>query len=213
VRAQLERRGQRVVVPKLVDNSSPEPPYWRQHVDAVASALHAVPADQPLVLAGHSGAGPLLPAIGAAVGHNVAAYVFVDAGIPRDGWSRLQLMDAEDSAFADRFRQHLAAGGRFPEWSDAQLAPFIPDDAARRAVIAELCPRAAAFFEEPIPVPAAWPDARCGYLQFSAAYDVPAGEARGRGWPVRRIDGGHFQMLVDPQAVAAAFVALAESDG
>jgi hypothetical protein len=65
------------------------------------------------------------------------------------------------------------------------------------------------FFLEPIPVPAGWPDAPCGYLRLSPAYDGPANRARAAGWPVREIDGNHFQMLIDPAGVTTALLDLA----
>jgi hypothetical protein len=34
------------------------------------------------------------------------------------------------------------------------------------------------------PVPEDWPEAPCGYLRLSAAYDQEARQARSRGWPV-----------------------------
>jgi pimeloyl-ACP methyl ester carboxylesterase len=174
------------------------------------AALRGAPDGQPLVLVGHSGAGALLPALGAALARPIAGYVFVDAGIHTDGLSRLEMMVAEDAPFADRLRAHLEAGGRYPEWTDEQLREAIPDDTRRAAVLAELQPRGLDFFSEPIPVPAAWPDAPCVYLQFSPAYDVPAAKARELGWPVHEIEGGHFLMLIDPETVADAILDLVE---
>ena len=71
-------------------------------------------------------------------------------------------------------------------------------------------PRPLAFFTEPIPVFAGWPDAPCAFLQFSPAYDVPARRAREAGWRYREIAAGHFHMLVDPAAVADALLDLIE---
>jgi hypothetical protein len=214
VAGELRRRGIEVLVPDLADDGG-KPPFQEQHVAAVVAAIRAAPERNPLVLAGHSGAGPLLPAIGAAAGRPVCGYLFVDAGIPVDGLSRLALMEREDAAFASWFRAYLASGGRYPAWTDADLIPQLPDDAARAAVLAGLRPRGRAFFEEPIPVPAAWPDAPCGYLQLSEAYDVPARQAAGAGWPVIRIaDAGHFHLLADPGTVAEAMLKLiGELDG
>jgi hypothetical protein len=69
-----------------------------------------------------------------------------------------------------------------------------------------LRPRGHDFFAEPLPVAPDWPDAPCGLLRLSPAYDASARQARQRGWPV--LDGpddrpgGHFAALVDPAAVA-----------
>lgn len=210
VRATLRRSGMQAAVPPLDDDPSSDEPYWTQHVASVTRMTRGMPADQPIVLVGHSGAGPLLPAIAAAVGRPVRAYVFVDAGLPRDGASRLEMIECEDPAFATRFRANLESGGRYPEWTSEQLQGQIPDPTLREAIVAGLCPRDLRFFNEPIPVPAGWPDAPCGYLHFSAAYDAVAREARDLGWPVESLDGGHFHMLVDTHGVVDALLRLAK---
>jgi pimeloyl-ACP methyl ester carboxylesterase len=209
VRVELRRRGVQAAVPVLRDDAGGDLPYWRQAVDSVIVAMRGAPAGQPLVLVGHSGAGALLPVLGAQLGRPVAAYVFVDAGIHSDGLSRLEMMAAEDASIAGQLRAHLESGGRYPEWTDDQLQEAIPDDQWRAAVLAELNPRGLDFFSEPIPVPAGWPDAPCAYLRFSPGYGVPAGQARKLGWPVREIEGGHFLMLIDPETVAETILALA----
>ncbi len=213
VRVALRRRGVQAAAPALHDDPESDAPYWRQQVESVVEALRGAPAGQPLVLVGHSGAGALLPGLGAALGRPVAAYVFVDAGIHADGLSRLAMMEAEDAPFAGELRAQLEAGERYPEWTDAQLQEAIPDDERRAAVLAELRPRGLDFFSEPIPVPTGWPGARCAYLQFTSSYDVPAARARELGWPVQAIEGGHFLMLIDPETVADAILALAGDAG
>jgi len=204
----LRGRGQEVAVPALWDNDTPAPPYWQQHAESVVRGLGAVEADRPVVLAGHSGAGPLLPAIAARLAQPVAVYLFVDAGLPLNGASRLDGMALEAPDWAAQFAQELRDGARFPDWADEELAEIVPDAGRRQALLDELHPRDLAFFEEIIPVPDDWPDAPCAYLQFSAAYDGPARQAQAAGWPFRRLDAGHFHMLVEPEAVAAALVVL-----
>ncbi len=207
---ELRRRGVGVVAPRLADAGDDGLPFWQQHAAAVAQGVEAVSAGAALVLVGHSGAGSLLPVIGQRVGRSVAAYVFVDAGIPSNGKSRLDLMAAEDPAFAGELRQHLTAGGRFPDWQEEDLRAAIPEPRLRRRMIAELHPRPLAFFEEPIPVFASWPDAPCGYLQLSSAYDEPAERARQGAWAYREVDGSHFHMLVEPTVVADVLLDLVE---
>jgi hypothetical protein len=209
VRVALRRRGIQAAAPLLREDPARAVPYWQQAVESVVATMRGAPMDQPLVLVGHSGAGALLPALGTALGRPIAAYVFVDAGIHTDRLSRLAMMEAEDASFARQLREHLEAGGRYPEWTDAQLQDAIPDDVQRAAVLAEIRPRGLDFFSEPIPVPVDWPTGHCAYLQFSAAYDVPAARASAMGWPVREIEGSHFLMLVDPEIVADAILALA----
>ena len=208
VAEELRQRGIDTVVSVLHDTEDSNAPHWRQHVASVTGALASLPEDRALVLVGHSGAGPLLPAIGQSCKNRVGAYIFIDAALPLDGKSRLDDMEADDPAFAARFRRHLIAGGRFPEWTAEDLRAAIPDDRLRRIMVAELRPQPLAFFQEPIPGFAHGPDAPCAYLQFSAPYARAARQARQAGWAYRAIDAGHFHMLVDPVAVTSALLGL-----
>jgi hypothetical protein len=208
VAGELRRRGFEVVVPVLSSSGESAAPYWQQHVNSAVQGLDSVPADRALILVGHSGAGPLLPEIRRALPHPVVAYVFVDASIPQDGASYLDLIAAESPEMAQEFHDLLEAGGRYPTWSDDDLHTLIPDEVARRETLAELQPRSLAYFTEPLPVFAAWPDAPCFYLHWSPPYLVAAEQARQAGWVVRAVEAGHFHLLVEPDAVAGSLLEL-----
>jgi len=203
---ELRARGVEAIAPDL---RSPEPGasvFWKFHARSVAAAIHMLPLGDPLVLVGHSAAGALLPAIREISARPVSAYLFVDAGLPDGSRSR-----KGTGGFAERLAELHAGGHRFPEWTDRDLREVIPDDERRCALLAEVRPAPPAFWEEVVPVFVGWPDAPCGYLRFAPnpSYDDAAAEARARGWPCREMPGGHFHMLVDPQEVADALVALA----
>jgi hypothetical protein len=205
----LRRRGIEACVPTLEDTENSGLAYWRQEVESAARALRSVPADRRLILVGHSGAGSLLPAIRQALDRPVAAYLFVDAGIHVDGLSRHDLMAAESAEIAEQFKARLATGERFPNWSEEDLREIIPDDDLRRGMLAELRPRPLAYFLESIPIFSKWPDAPCGYLLFSSTYAPFADRAQRDGWPCRKIEAGHFHMLVEPEVVAGTLIDLA----
>jgi hypothetical protein len=204
------RRGIDAMVPVLSDEGDASAHYWQRHARSVARFIEQHPQDQPLILTAHSGSGPLLPAISAAVraatGAQVAAYLFVDAGIPLDGHSRLDLMALESPQWAGEFREFLEAGGSFPNWTDEQLREIVPDAHSRQRLLAELCPRTLPFFTEPIAVFPGWPDAPCGYIRLSPAYNGARDEARRVGWVVAEMEVGHFHMLVNPSEVAEAML-------
>ena len=134
--------------------------------------------------------------------------MFLDAGLPpARPTSRLDLMRAElPDGSVDELASMLAAGGTFPDWTETDLRELVPDRAARAALVASLRPRGEDFFTDPVPVVADWPDAPCGLLRLSSAYDGALRLARLRGWPVLEgpddRPGGHFAALVDPGAVA-----------
>lgn len=208
VAQQLQADGRDVLVPTLTDTGATPSPYWQQHALSMRQALASVPQERSLVLVGHSGAGALLPALAQASQHLVKAYLFVDAGLPHPNQSRLNEMEASVPEFAQELHKYLAAGERFPNWSDEDLSEELPDGHIRRQMLAELQPRSLDFFEEVMPDLPGWPAAKSGYLLFTEGYSRFLKQAQSAGWPTRTIQAGHFHMLVDPGAVAAALVEL-----
>ena len=202
----LEEQSLQVMMPAVWDDPNSTLPYWQQHAESVAKDLAQIPTQQKIILVAHSGAGPLLPAIRQKLTHSIFACVFVDAGIPRDGLSRLELMRLEDPQWTEQFHQALSQGEAFPTWTEDDLKEIIPDAEKRRKLVAEIRPRSLPFFAEPIPVQAGWPDAPCIYIKFSPSYEWDAMQAKRDGWPVYEIDAGHFHMLVDPIAIADLLV-------
>ena len=203
---EMRQKGIEVIIPTLVDSPDSEKPYWKQHAESVSQALAQTSKDTPVTLVAHSGTGPLLPVIRESLPNPVYAYVFVDAGIPRNGASRLELMKSEDSEWAKQFQEHLESGGYFPSWSFDDLQEVIPDESLRKQMVTEIHTRALDFFTEPIPVFAAWPDAPCVYVLFSGPYKRAAIQAREAGWPTCELEAGHFHMLVDAKAVTNIIV-------
>ena len=203
---QMRQKSLDVVIPLLLDSSDSPEPFWKQHAESVSHALAHIPKGQAVTLVAHSGAGPLLPAIRQYLPNHANAYIFVDAGIPRDGATRLDLMKSEDPEWAEPFQEELESGERFPNWSMEDLRDVIPDESLREQIVAEIRPRGLSFFTEPIPVFSEWPDAPCVYIRFSGPYDRPAAQARQAGWPTYDMEAGHFHMLVDPALVSEIIV-------
>ena len=201
VAEQMWQHGYSVIVPILSDLEISKDPYWKQHADSVAQALVDIPPGTNVILVAHSGAGPLLPIIRKNIPNRIRAYVFVDAGIPRDGATRLDLMRSEDPEWAKGFEESLQSGEQFPKWSSDDLREIVPDENLRKKLVAEIRPRGLDFFTEPIPVFHGWPDAPCVYIQFSAPYERPAAQGRQAGWQIYKLSVGHFHMLVDASAV------------
>ena len=197
-----------VLVPALTDSGESPPAYWQQHAASVQRTLASIPQERPLVLVGHSGAGALLPVLAQAARRPLKAYLFVDAGLPHPGQSRLEEMEASVPALAQELRRLLAEGARFPNWSDEDLREELPDGRVRQQMLTQVQPRSLSFFEEVMPNVPGWPDAPSGYLLFTQGYRHFLEQAQRAGWPSRTFHAGHFHMLVDPAAVAAALVEL-----
>jgi hypothetical protein len=139
---QMRQRDTEVIVPTLVDSPDSEEPYWKQHAESVSQALSQIPKNTFVTFVAHSGAGPLLPVIRQSLENPVNAYVFMDAGIPRDSATRLDLMKSEDSDWAKQFQEYLESGGRFPNWSIEDLKEVIPDESLCAQMVAEIHSRA-----------------------------------------------------------------------
>jgi Alpha/beta hydrolase family len=202
VASELQRRGKTTLVPVLTSALGAGPPYWRRHSDEVLRDLRTTEDNSRLILVAHSGAGSLLPVIGESLERRVAAYVFVDAGIPEHGKSRFELFGDEDAIAQLR---RAARNGLLPPWNqwfpETAMVDLLPDAGVRARFLEELRPTPLVVYEEQIPVFAGWPDAPCFYLQLSAAYDREAARARSLRWPVKTTRAGHLHMLVDPAAV------------
>ncbi len=232
VAAELRKLGAVAVVPALTAPAAREGTYWEHHCKEFALEFAGVTLDlDRAVLVGHGGAGPLLPQLGRRLERGPAAYLLVDSDLPRDGASRFDLFANE--AHVEEFRRaavepssprgRLApqpgiepADGTVREWPLDLLREALaktPDNMAdvQSTVFAGKRPTPIGVLEEPLPVPADWPEAPAGYLHLSPTYDGAAAEARARGWPVRELRSSHVQMLLDPEPFARELAAFAET--
>jgi hypothetical protein len=196
----MRRRGVEAIVPVLKSPVRDGWRYWEIHVESVAASLNSLGQKTPVVLIAHSGAGPLLPAVREYIGQPVVGYLFVDAMLPENGKSRLDLFGDPDAAA--QFR-NAAKNGLLPPWNDEDLREAIPDDQVRARFVRNLSPLPLAVYEEPIPVFDGWPDAPSGYLRFGSnpAYETHSRNAIQEGFAYIRLEGGHFHMLVEPEEV------------
>ena len=141
----LQSKDFRCAVADLTGAAPSGPPYYPKFAATAAKAV----TDGPVVLIGHSAAGPLLPAIAEAVGSDTVGAVFVDSFLPHPGRSwfdmapvplREQLVD-------------LADAGRLPPWNEwfpaNALEELVPDPNVLREFIAEIPRLPLAFFLEP----------------------------------------------------------------
>lgn len=171
------------------------------HPRMTASFADAVGApEQPVVLIGHSGAGPLLPGFAAALPQPPAALIYLDAGLPTPGQSWLDITPAK---LADQLQQR-ARGPLLAPWHDwfdtDPLAALVPDVDLRAALIADEPDVPLGFLAEPHP-DTTW-RGLAGYVQLSEAYGAASAEAATLGMPVRRIDAHHLTPATAPAAVA-----------
>jgi hypothetical protein len=204
---ELEMRGLETIVPSLLGVADAPAPQWRYVPEA--ERIATAHASSPDMLVGHSGGGPMLPSIAAALSAEVAALIFVDSFLPAAGGS----VPLAPPGFMDQLRA-LATDGLLPRWSswfgEDTMRELIPDERLRAVLVAEMPRLPLSYFEASVPLPKAWDTRPCAYLLFSSQpYGPCAADARGRGWPVAEIpQARHLALSTEPTTVTDALLDL-----
>jgi pimeloyl-ACP methyl ester carboxylesterase len=177
------------------------------HPAAVVREAVAACSTDTDVVAGHSGAGLVLPAIADSLPASARPrLVFVDAAIPEcEGDARL------NPVVVDLLRPLAIEGVLAPGflWSgEGGLERLITDSERRARVEAELPELPMTLFEEGLPEAAGWCEWRCDYLLLSEEMRGEAERARSLGWPVLEVLGNHLDVVNRAAEVAADLVRL-----
>lgn len=173
------------------------PPYYRSLSEAACAGLDL---ESGIVLVGHSRAGPLLPAIAARLGSAVRSVVLVDARLPHPGRSWLSTLDDEQAVQV----RSLVEGDRVRSWDrwfpGDVLAELVPDSRLRERLRSQLPQVPWGLLTEPAPADDL-PSVPVRYVQLSAAYAGPAGQAAALGYEVVRADADHLALMTRPDLV------------
>jgi pimeloyl-ACP methyl ester carboxylesterase len=201
----LTAQGHSVVVPDLTQVWFEEPA-WVPRIAATVGAGGA--GYRPVTLVGHSGAGPLLPAIAATLATAPSSIVYVDAGLPAPGrsWRETAPADLVEPLTAQ------ATDGLLPTWDEwfvpETVESLVPDDEQRRRLRFGLPRVPLAYLEEAMTTDAwAGPSA---YLLLSGGYRAEAYDAGLQGWPVEDLASDHLALVTRPVEVAEAVLRLAD---
>ncbi len=198
----LRKAGHEVIVPDLVAAAATGDP-----ARFAEAAVEAAQSEEPVVLAGHSGAGPLLPVIAAGLPALPHLMVFVDAGLPPS-----EGVFTAGGDFLPKL-QELAPDGILPRWSlwwgEDVLEAIVPDQDRRRQIEAELPEVPLRFYQTPIALPARWCDNSAAYILLSEGYRPDADRASDLGWPVHERPGEHLDIANHGHAIADILLGLA----
>jgi hypothetical protein len=157
-------------------------------------------------IVGHSGAGQLLPVLAERISH--AGLVYVDAGLPHPGRSRLEGMPPELAGRLEALREDDGTLPGWPSWfGRTALATLINESELLESFVAD-CPQLPwELLIEPMPS-TSWLQANAAYLLLSKGYQKDADEALALGWPTESIDGHHLWILDHPEEAAQALISL-----
>lgn len=207
VAEELEHRGHHGIVVSLREATRAGPPFVERQAAAIVAVAEGDPRGGAVVLTGHSGAGPLLPAASRALGSRATMALFVDATLPMPGRTRL---DDLHPAFQGRLLSRIADGMLPPwhEWWNHRPDEVILDPEVRDRFFDELEPLPLGMFTEPFPEVDGWPAHPCAYLRLSDSYASEEATAAGLGWPVTRLSGSHFEVIANPAKVVDSMLAL-----
>jgi pimeloyl-ACP methyl ester carboxylesterase len=200
VASRFAERGVPTCLPDLTGVAAGDEPRWHGAVAVARREIESLDTGETVLVA-HSGAGPLLPAIGRGLAVRVRAYVFVDATLPRPGRATPLAPPAFLAMLTD-----LAVGGVLPPWSRwwpaGTFEALVPDDRTRHRLEIEMPRLPLAYFEDAVPPVAGWDEAPGAYLRLSVPYEDDASDAEARGWPTARLEATHLRIVTDPEDVA-----------
>jgi pimeloyl-ACP methyl ester carboxylesterase len=188
VPALLRAAGHEVLAPDL-DLSAGQTP--SSHAEAVAGACGG---DEPLVLAGHSYGGMVVPELADRLRERVRAVVVVDGLVPDPGDSSFAI---RPHAVGERRAAARAGGGLFPP----------PGDADPRLVPMPISAFEALVSFTPVDVP------RTFVWCTRSDMGEQAARAAERGWRVVDVDAGHWLPLDDPRLSAALLLEASTAAG
>jgi pimeloyl-ACP methyl ester carboxylesterase len=218
----LEKHGHRVITPVLsglgTDQSRLSPDITlQQHVEDVLLELAKFP--EQVILVGHSYAGMIISGVAETNPTQVQRLVFLDAFIPENGQSVLDLLPSDVGAhFRDVARVH-GDGWRLPG-GEGQLDLWgLKSGEARDFVRARLCDFSLRCFEEPLRLPANRKAGIPATFVSCVAQDYPARpffepfakKARASGWVVAELNTGHDCHVERPGEVASILLSAASS--
>jgi pimeloyl-ACP methyl ester carboxylesterase len=211
----LYAHGHRVVTPTLSGLGE------RAHLLTREIGLHTHVADvtgvlryhdlTDVVLVGHSYGGVVITAVAEVAPERIARLVYLDASVPLDGQSNDDVIGSEMAARLRSAAHESGDGWRVPPAD--YVTERMPQD-LRSWVRERLTPHPLRSFTEPVQLrsaaAASLPRAFIRTTQ-SPLYDGLLERARRAGWPCRELPGGHYAMLTEPSAVAAALADVAAS--
>lgn len=217
----LEKHGHQVITPVLTglgtDHSRLSPNITlKQHVEDVL--VEVSKSSERVILVGHSYAGMIISGVAETNPAPVQRLIFLDAFVPEDRQSVLDLLPPEIGTHFRKIAQEHGDGWRLPGGEgQLDLWGLKPGD-ARDFVRARLSDFSLRCFEEPLSLPANRKAHIPATFVASVAEEYPArpffapfaAKARASGWQVAELQTGHDCHVERPGEVADILLAAAQ---
>jgi pimeloyl-ACP methyl ester carboxylesterase len=164
-----------------------------------------------VLLVGHSYGGTVITQVAEQVADRLRGLIYLDASVPDDGCSNNDVVGAEMAA---RLRASAVSDGDGWRVPPADHVATRMTGALREWLAARLTPHPLPCFEDRTSLhsaaAAALPRAFIR-TTHSELYDRLLAKARARGWHCQDLSGGHYAMLTEPDAMAAALATAARA--
>ena len=184
------------------------------HVEDILGVIGFESLDD-LVVCGHSYAGMVITAVADRVAERLHALVYVDAYVPEDGES---VLDIRPAAQNELLRERVSREGDGWLMPPTPASTFGVESASDRAWVDRLCvPMALACFEQPIRLERPPPPGLCRHYVWAARNDNAAFRrhhdefAVDPAWKVHTVDCGHEVMVDRPDWLANLLLHVAAS--
>jgi pimeloyl-ACP methyl ester carboxylesterase len=179
------------------------------HIEDVLAAVENHKMSD-VVMIGHSYGGMVIASVADRIPERIGRMVYVDAVVPRDGESLMDLMDTGTQAFVENLAKTAGEGWRLPLWSVSGMNLSTED---MDLLISEKTPHPYRTFVDPLRRPAA-PPIPTAYVRFTnprmPLFDLSETRSRQAGWTFREFSAGHFAMLSHPIEIGELLLELTE---
>jgi len=182
------------------------------HVNDVANVL-AFEALADVALVGTSYGGLVIAGVAESVPERIRSLVFLDAALPQEGKSMLDLVPPERRATVERLAREQGGGFMVP--ASLVLDTGIADPAERAAYLARMSAHPLRTLQQPVRLAGRWHTVpRKAYVLATLQpthhfVDYHAWAARTPGWSAHKLASNHFPMTTMPHETTDLLMALA----
>ncbi|MBV8791278.1 MAG: alpha/beta hydrolase [Pseudolabrys sp.] len=174
------------------------------HIEDVLGVVHYEDLSD-VVLVGHSYGGNVISGVAEKVGGKIRSLIFVDAFIPDDGQS---VLDIVQPAVANAIRAAAARGDKTVPVRDA--AAFLVNEKDRAWVDRLANPQPIGTFLEKIKLTGARDQLPRAYVRATGyanvAFDAAFARAKAEGWRTYEVDCGHDIMINEPDRLTEILI-------